>query len=160
MEPVFAFSNLTVFLVQLIILGFVIAALEMFFQRCMLPNNILYPYGVLLSTLAWQGEIWRHLARPLGRCRYCNSAWISFYVYAFLYGYSLPVLLLMGLTAFFVAILSELAMFKEIDPVDKIDGYYDREYGKDTPWQSMMWSYLILGGFYVTIYVVIPVIFF
>lgn len=155
-----------------VVLTFFIACLELMFQYFMQPNMILYPYSVLLSKIASKGEVWRHLMRPLGRCRFCNAIWITFYAYQHFYKLDLTVLLAFGLTTLFVQLLTKY-VFKDVDPATKtddergvsyvIDVIYDEngkktEIIKNTPWQSMLISYLILGAFYAIVYLLIPYI--
>lgn len=142
---------------QLIVIAFFVACLEMAFQYFMHPNMILYPYAVLLSWIAQKGEIWRHLMRPLGRCRYCNGIWISFYVFKALFPYLIiqkfiVVLLVFGLTAFFIRILSTY-LFPEIDPAGKVDEARQVVFAHaNTPYQAMLKSYAILGSFYALVF--------
>lgn len=145
-------------LFTLILIGFLVACLELTFQMYMQPNMILYPYGVLLMKLSQKGEVMRHLMRPLGRCRYCNATWIAFYVYVYFYGYDLSVLLLVGITTLFVKILSDHSPFKDVDANGKIEALYGVAITGNTPPGSMLWAYLILAIFYANIYITIPLL--
>jgi hypothetical protein len=106
--------------------------------------------------------------RPLGRCRFCNAIWITFYAYEILYGLNIYVLFAFGATTFWVEVLSKY-VFPDVASAERTDkelGIDHTEWDdesmtmvmKNTPWQAMLWSYLILGVFYFTIYVVIPYI--
>ena len=164
------------FLFELMLLGLAVACLEMAFQMFMRPNAILYPYALLLLRLSMKNEVLRHIARPLGRCRYCNATWIAFYVYVYFYGYELPVLLMIGFTFLFLRLL-DTKVLRNIDPNDEVEKEYiasfvtESEYDFDingniylhavsgnTPAIPMLWAYLILGLFYSIIYIVIPII--
>lgn len=140
-----------IFYTELIFVGFFIAGLELAFQYFMMQNMILYPYAVLLSRISRINEPLRHLMRPLGRCRYCNATWVAIYAYFILYGYNIKVLFLISIVFLWLKILSELNPFKNIDGV-KVDEIEQVTFGGETPWQSMMISYLILGSFYALIY--------
>jgi hypothetical protein len=150
----------------IVVLSFFVACLEMTFQYFMQPNMILFPYSVLLAKIASKGEVWRHLMRPLGRCRYCNAIWITFYSYKYLLHLDILVLLAFGVTTLFITVLSKY-VFADIDsasPADKLIGadytIYDENAEKvvtiNTPYQAMLYSYVILGAFYAIVYFVVP----
>jgi hypothetical protein len=139
---------------QLVVLAFLVACLEMAFQYFMMPNMILYPYAVLLAHFARKNGAFRHLARPLGRCKYCNSIWIGFYVFYYFFGYSITVLLLFGLIFLFVRLLSDY-VFQNVDGI-MVDSVYGFEYPKDSTWQDMMKAYVVLGIFYTFMYLIFP----
>lgn len=165
----------------LALLSLAVASLEMTFQYYMQPNMILYPYSVLLSWISAKGEVWRHLMRPLGRCRYCNGVWIFIYSYTYLTRYELipklqfiptiiVVLLGIGLLSVLITILGKY-VFPDVDAAGKTDEERKVSYMielrdeetllpkmvmKNTPWQAMLKSYVLLGIFYSTVYVVIP----
>jgi hypothetical protein len=143
------------FFFEVLALAFMVACLEMTFQMFMQKNMILYPWAVLLANIAKHNEVLRHLMRPMGRCRYCNSIWISFYVYVYFFGYNISVLLMFGLTTLFVKLLSDY-VFKDVDANTGVDERYKIVYKQDTPWLAMMKSYGVLGAFYSTVYIVIP----
>ncbi len=143
------------FFFEVLALAFLVACLEMTFQMFMQKNMILYPWAVLLANIAKRNEVLRHLMRPMGRCRYCNSIWISFYVFVYFYEYHISVLLMFGLTTLFVKLLSDY-VFKDVDAVTGVDEQYKIVYKQDTPWLAMMKSYGVLCAFYSVVYIVIP----
>lgn len=145
-------------LFTIIALSLMVALLEMTFQYFMQPNMILYPYSALLSYIANKGEVWRHLMRPLGRCRYCNATWITFYAYKYALGLDLYVLFAFGMTTLFVNLLTKY-VFSDVDPATKTDSAYGIEYNSDTPVKAMLYSYVILGVFYATVYLLLPLLF-
>lgn len=166
------------FIMVLIMISFLVACLEMTFQLYMQPNMILYPYSVFLSWFTEKGEVFRHLARPLGRCRFCNGTWIMIYTFIYLTKFNIlpkvsfiPTIILIGLsvglTAFFINVLMQTA-FKGVDPVTMTDkergmNRYEKYIMESnqvvltfTPWQAMMKSYGVLAVFYGSIYIFIP----
>jgi hypothetical protein len=149
--------DVLIFYTALIFVGFFIACLELAFQYFMMPNMILYPWAVLLSRISRKNEIFRHLMRPFGRCRYCNCTWISVYCYFILFGYNIQILFLVGISFFFLKILSATSAFVNINAI-KVDEVEGVKYAIDTPWQAMMKSYVILGLFEIII-CAIPIIF-
>lgn len=146
---------MAVILLNLVLLAALVACLEMAFQFFMMPNMILYPYGVLLSKLSHVNNVFRHLASPLGRCPYCNGTWVAFYVYKYFYGVSLPVLLLIGVTMLFVYLLQKHIFFK-VEPAYRIDSkLYGVKYAQemeDIGVADMLYAYLILIAVYAVIY--------
>jgi hypothetical protein len=142
---------------QLIFLAFFVACLEMTFQYFMQPNMILYPWAVLIAKISHWHPIARHLMRPMGRCRYCNGIWISFYVFVFFFGYSITVLLMFGLVTLFIKLLSDYVFVKEFNPL-AVDEKFNFTYAQDNTWQEMMKGYAILGAFYLFMYVGVPLI--
>lgn len=156
--------------ITIAIFALFIGTLEMMFQMYMQPNMILYPWSVLLAKISSKGETWRHLMRPLGRCRFCNAIWITFYAYWIVFGFDLPMMLL----AFGLVTTSVELLGKYIFPTVDASGRTDAELGysymhfdadgnyvmKNTPWQNMLKSYVILGAFYFTVYVIIPILIF
>jgi hypothetical protein len=139
------------------IISFITACLAMMFQVFQQPNMIAYPWAVLLMRISQKGEIWRHLMRPFGRCRYCNGVWITIYAYKYVFGFNLLILFAMGLNFFFVWVLDHYVI-KDIDPNLKVEAIYKVQFGPPTPWQAMMKSYAILGTFYALIYIVLPIL--
>ena len=139
---------------QILILSVLVACLEMTFQMFMQPNMILYPYSVLLSAIARKGEVWRHLMRPLGRCRYCNAIWIMIYAYKYFFGFDVIILLAFGLTTLFVKLLTSY-IFPDVDAASKTDEARGISYIIDTPHGAMLLSYIILGGFYVVTFLLL-----
>lgn len=151
-------SALGLFLI-FIILSLITAGLAMMFQVFQQPNMIFYPWAVLIAHIAKQGEIWRHLMRPFGRCRYCNGIWITIYAYKFLFGFNPLIILAIGLNFIFIWVLDYYVII-DIDPVKKVDKLHNITFKEEyTPWQAMMKSYVILGSFYSTIYIVLPYVF-
>ena len=152
----------------IIVFSMFVGLLEMMFQYFLQPNMILYPYSVLLSKLSSKSEVLRHLMRPLGR--FCNAIWITFYSYNYIFGFDIYVLFAFGMTTFWVEVLGKY-VFKEVDSAGKTDAEEGVSYMewdeesmsmkmRNTPWQSMLWSYLILASFYAVIYIIIPILVF
>jgi hypothetical protein len=140
------------------VISFITACLAMMFQVFQQPNMIAYPWAVLLMRISQKGEVWRHLMRPFGRCRYCNGIWITIYAYKYVFGFNLLILFAMGLNFFFIWVLDHYVI-KDIDPNDRVETIYNVQFGPPTPWQAMIASYTVLGSFYAVIYIVIPIIF-
>jgi hypothetical protein len=145
-----------IFYASLIFIGLFVAGLELAFQWFLMPNMIMYPYAVFLSNLSKKNEIWRHLTRPLGRCRYCNATWIAIYTFFILYGHDIRVLFLIGTTFIWLKIFSAMPAFADIDG-NKVDDVRGVTYATATPWQAMMKSYAVLGSFYALVYL-IPIV--
>ena len=148
-------TEITQMLLELLLLGFVVATLEMAFQHFMMPNMFFYPYAVLLSKIASKGDVWRHLTSPFGRCPYCNSTWIAFYTFQYFYDLKLTVLLLFGTTYIFVYLMKTY-IFHMIDPAMSVDSIYDRKYEFVIEPIPMLYTYLILGFGYFMVYVGVP----
>ena len=140
-----------------IFLGIITATIEMMFQYFMLENMILFPYGILLAKIASKGEIWRHLMRPLGRCRYCNGIWITIYTYLFFFEFS-PIILIAMATNFISIWLYSNFVFQDVDAASVADHHIKVKYQYPTPWPAMLKSYIILGIAYSIIYGIIPII--
>jgi hypothetical protein len=144
-------------IVLIIVVSFITACLAMMFQVFQQPNMIAYPWAVLLMRISQKGEIWRHLMRPFGRCRYCNGIWITIYGFKLLFGIHWLLICAMGLNFFFVWVLDH-HVIPDINPNDKVETIYNVHFGPPTPWQAMMKSYAVLGSFYAVIYIVLPII--
>lgn len=139
------------------IIAIISSLMGMMFQKFMEPNMIAFPWAVLLFKIAKKGEIWRHLMRPLGRCRYCNSIWIMMFIFKYIFGLHIFIFLSMGLT-FGLVYFWDTYVMKDIDPNGKVEKIYNYEWEiKFTPWQAMMKSYIILICPYVIVYIA-PVI--
>jgi hypothetical protein len=143
-------------------LGFFVAGLGMVFQWFMMPNMIFYPWAVLLMKASRINEVWRHITRPLGRCRYCNSTWIAIYVYKnkYIFGsLDVKVLFVIAATWFWLKIFTDY-VFKDVDPNGKVEALFgfDSSILPPTPVIPMLKTYLILGTFYFMIYIGIPVL--
>jgi hypothetical protein len=137
-------------------LGFFSSCLAMVFQWFMMPNMILFPWAVLLAKGSRINEVWRHLMRPLGRCRYCNGTWISIYVYKHFFGFNIEVLFIIAATWFWIMIISDY-IFTKVDPNEAVEKiYHFEEFKRPTPVIPMLKSYIILGAFYSMIYIGIP----
>ena len=154
------FNVILTTLTTLLFLGFFVAGLGMVFQFFMTPNMIFYPWAVLLMKIARKGEIWRHLMRPLGRCRYCNSTWIAIYVYKSRYFFGsldLRVLVLIAATWIWLKLFSDY-IFRHIEPNEKVEAIYGLHDLPPTPAVPMLKAYMILAVFYSMIYIVIPLV--
>ena len=142
----------------LFLIGTITAIIGMMFQYFMQPNMILYPWAVLLAKIASKGEVWRHLMRPLGRCRFCNSIWICMYTYLYFIPLS-PIILFafafnfMGVWALSKYVFPAVEPSTEVDKISKIR--FEQEH---TPWQAMMKTYAIMGFGYLIMYGIIPLI--
>jgi hypothetical protein len=142
-----------------IIIGFLTASLAMMFQVFQQPNMIFYPWAVLLAHISKKGEMWRHLMRPFGRCRYCNGIWITIYAFKLMFGVHWLILLALGSNFIFVWLLDHYVI-PNVEPNTKVDTLYHIEFKHaQTPWQAMMRSYAVLGIFYAFIYIALPIIF-
>jgi hypothetical protein len=155
-------------LLLVLLIGFMAACLGMCFQRFMEKNMIFFPWAVFIAWLSMKGEVWRHLTRPLGRCRYCNSTYIALYgFYLLVYPYmDLPdkmkilcMFLSVGITFFFIKIFTDY-LFPDIDPNGDAEKYLELvskiEKMKPTPVRPMLWSYLVIASVYGFFYIVIP----
>ncbi len=151
--------DLLLFFFQVLIIGIFAACLEMAFQMFMQPNMFLYPWSVFIMNLAHRNEVWRHLTRVLGRCRYCNGTWVGIYIYLYFFPFDLRVLLVIGITFLLIRILTDL--FTDIDPVGKTEALYnyDSDSLAPTPIKPMLQTYVIMGAFYSIVYIVIPLIY-
>ena len=150
-----SFLNMTLLI---FILGITTGVIGMMFQYFMMPNMILFPYAILLSKIASKGEIWRHLMRPLGRCRYCNSIWICMYAYIYIIGFNPLILFAFAFNFLTVYAFSNYIM-PNLDPSAEADKTTKVVFGyKNTPWQAMLKTYAIMGFGYAIIYGIIPLI--
>jgi hypothetical protein len=145
-------------LTTMFVLGFFSAGLGMVFQSFMQPNMIFYPWAVFLMKLSRINEVWRHITRPLGRCRYCNGTWISIYIYQYFFKtFDIQILLIIVPTWFWLKIFSDY-MFPDIDANGKVEAIYKINVSElpPTPVVPMLKSYVILGSFYSMVYIGIP----
>ena len=140
------------------VLSFMTACVAMMFQYFMMPNMIAFPWAVLLMRISQKGEIWRHLMRPLGRCRFCNGIWITMYAYMYFRKLEAIMVLAMGLNFFFIWILSRYVIM-EVDPNERVEEIFKVEWKvKHTPYQAMLKSYAIIGAGYIIMYGIIPLL--
>jgi hypothetical protein len=105
---------------------------------------IFYPWAVLLAHISKKGEMWRHLMRPFGRCRYCNGIWITIYAFKLMFGVHWLILLALGSNFIFVWLLDHYVI-PNVEPNTKVDTLYHIEFKHaQTPWQAMMRSYAVV----------------
>jgi hypothetical protein len=140
------------------LIGITTALIGMMFQYFMETNMILYPWAVFLSWLAEKNEVLRHLTRPFGRCRFCNSIWICAYAYMYIIGLNPLILFAFAFNFIGVWFLSNY-VFKATDPTSAVDKIRKVQFKHEyTPWQAMLKTYAIIGFGYSIIYGVIPFI--
>lgn len=140
------------------LIGSITAIVEIMFQYFMQPNMILYPWAVLLAKIASKGEMWRHLMRPFGRCRFCNGIWICMYTYIYILGLN-PLILFAFAFNFAGVYLLGKYVFPFLDPAENVDKELKIKFEHaNTPWQDMLKTYAIMGFSYSIIYGVIPFI--
>lgn len=151
-------------LALILVLSICTALIEMMFQYFMQPNMILYPWAVLLSKIASKGEHWRHIMRPLGRCRYCNSVWITMYSFLYIFHSAfvlqtiLWLLVALGINFFSLHMLTN-HIIPHIEPNERVDQILKIEFKHPfTPHMSMLKAYGIMGIGYAIIYGVIPLL--
>ena len=130
----------------------------MMFQWFQQPNMIFWPWAILLSKISSKGEMWRHLMRPLGRCRYCNGIWITMYAFIYIFGFNLLILLAMAMNYMSIYLLSTYVI-TNLDPAAQADKHLKIQFEHaNTPWQDMLKTYAIMGAGYSIIYGIIPLI--
>lgn len=138
-------------IITIVSLSILTACLAMTYQIFMLPNMIFYPVAVGLGHLANINQMWNHISRPLGRCRYCNAIWIGSFAFSYKFGHTIFLLLFFGMIPIFVFLLSKY-VFPKVDPNKKVDKKYGFSYTSRTPWPDMLKSYVIIGSFYLVIF--------
>lgn len=127
--------NLLIELLVYIVLGGIIATLEMCFQHYMWEGMIFHDYfkwlmriikmstekrlkwwihkfsngdvhtGTSKITQWWYIRLIAKISNPLGLCCYCNGTWVAILTYLLLFGFNLRIFLLIGTTWFFIKIL-------------------------------------------------------
>jgi hypothetical protein len=148
-----------IYFTLVLIIGFFAAMLELAFQAFMQPNMVFYPWAVFLMKLSQKHEILRHLTRILGRCRYCNGTWIGIYAYLYFFPFDLRILFVIGITFMFIRLYTQY-LFTDIDANGKVEALFgwSSDDLEPTPVKPMLQTYVIMGCFYSTVYLVIPYI--
>lgn len=140
------------------LIGVITGIIEMMFQYFMQRNMILYPWAILLAKIASINEPLRHLMRPFGRCRFCNSIWICMYTYIYIIGFN-PLILFAFAFNFMTVWLLTKYVFPLVEPSEDADEDLQIEHKYQyTPWQAMLKTYAIMGVGYAIIYGIIPLI--
>lgn len=87
-------------MIEFIIYALSIAGLSQLFNACLEEGMIFNWYKKLLLKLP------KWTSKPLGLCLTCNTVWITIFFYVYKYGFSIDMILFVGLVFVFLQLIN------------------------------------------------------